>query len=315
MADIPNDLTSLFNSIYPGGASQSSIYASAPPSDPGTVTAQAAAPAASGGDPNAGWAEIAGYNRWALKQNLAQQKKALDFQYAQMRQQAKTASQRLELDRWYERHQIDLLQQTHDLDVVKQEAQVNQFGQTLAEQQRQFNNTMGYNILNTGVQYAQKPADYVMASQFAQGIANNPNFSTAVNGLLTGENARLFGQAGGAPQAANLGGLAGMYGGAAGAPQGTTAADQLASGASASSTDGAYDINARAQRAQSLINAGSQLTQRGGGSLGPQALESLDPMTLGLAQSGVQGAGGDWGTLMQQYRNSRVQQGTSSKML
>lgn len=245
--------------------------------------------------------------RRALRQQMEMESNRLENSYKIAKMQARTAREALEVEEWYKREQVKLMKRTADLEVKKfgLEKQRFQFDQdkfAITHQLEQ--DRFGADLLKTGVQFAQNPADYVMASNWAQGIAGNPQYAGAVQGLVNGQNARLFGAAGGSPQAASLAGYASMFGG--GSTAGSTAADQLASG---NGSGGAYDVAANAARAQSLVNAGRTLVERGGQSLAPQSLESLDPVTLALTKSGVQGAGGSWDQLMAQYSNAKPGQG------
>lgn len=251
------------------------------------------------------------FEKGAIRQQMEMEANKLDQQYKIAKMQARTAAEQLEVQRWYQGEQIKLMKKTAQLerDRFGLEKQRFQFEQDRFGIEHQFErDKFGADLLKTGIQFAQNPADYVLASNWAQGVAGNAPYSTAVQGLVNGQNARLFGAAGGSPQAASLAGYANMLGGGGAGTQGSTAADQLASG---TGTGGAYDMAANAARAQSLVNAGRTLVERGGQSLAPQSLESLDPTTLGLTQAGVQGAGGSWDDFVRQYQAAKPGQGSA----
>lgn len=330
MADIGNDLTSLFNQVYPNGNTGNTGEGGNVPSSFGggigsnapDVTAQGAVgPGTAGGQmsaaaPNSSadlqkyFEEVSGYNRWALQKQLAQQKATLDFQYKQLAAQTKNAQQRLNLDTWYQHAQVSLLQQTHDLDVQKQQDVEQQFAQTFGLQQKQFEaaqqqfgQQQGLDILKTQASLS-GPQNFVQSANYAAGIAGNPAYAGFVNSLVNGQNSRLFGPAaaGPAPTPLTLGGLAGLTTGTGTTAQGAGGTDPTAAAALA----GGNDLQQRLAQANSLVSSAQQLGQAGAGSLGAQSLERLSPTQQGLVQSGFGGAGLDFSQFVKDYQNSRV---------
>lgn len=315
MADIPNDLTSLYGTFFGNAAAGMANAASA-----AAPAGSWASPAASG---SSGLAEALaareGEAKALLKAQVKANKQKLDYDYAALKAQTKDAAGRLKLDNWYKRKQIDLLNQSAALERDK-------FGlekQKFQFQQDSFAQTQGMDLLKFQAGLS-GPANFVQSANFAQGVAGDPRFAGFVNALASGQNSRMFGPASGQPQAQSLGGLAGMLGGGGGSTAGSTTADQLAAGVSgqnggtgpgtnATNMGGTgYDLAARAAQAQSLVQGAQQLGAAGGGALGAQALESQSPTNMALLGSGFGGAGLDFNEYLQQYKNSRVGQGGSA---
>jgi len=218
------------------------------------------------------------------RQGNALRAKEINNQYQLGLRNAKTNEQRLALDRWYQQQQVELSKAR-----------------------------LGYDTLNMAAQL-RGPADYVQASNFARGVANQPGTIGFLSALRNNVNLPGFGAQQGVPQAESIdtltqkltGSFQAGTGGAANASGGSVNTGGGGAGTTAVSGGGV----APQTQADALQSGASALYAQGAHKLGGGALEQLTPTELSLLQSGVEGAGGDWSMFLDQYKRSRVGQGT-----
>lgn len=203
-------------------------------------------------------------------------KAKLDNEYSIARQQAKTQQQQNDIDREYKQAATVLAQQRLQEDH-------NQYQQTFGENQRQFDATMGlnqaklgYDLVGTAAQLAQRPEDYFMAANYARGVAAQPGTATFLDALKNNAHLTGFGAQAGTPTPGSLGGLLGKLGGT-----GTPGAD-------------------------SYLASIGQIGQAGAGKLGAGALENLTSTERSLLASGLGANGYDTPTFLDQYARSRI---------
>lgn len=239
--------------------------------------------------------------RRQFDQNYGLQKQQLDQQYAISKANAKTASERNAIDKWYDGQQIQLAQQR------------------LAEESRQFNTTTGYNLVNTlaGLKGA---ANFWQASNFSRGVANlpgTPGFLAALqsNTSLTPSS---YGAQAGSPTPESystlLAKLGGDTSGGTNTGGGTTTNQALANlsiapgGAPAAAGGAAAPATASMGNSQTDAALASirAIGARGAQGLAPGSLESLSPTEFSLFTGGLDQAGFDSPTFLKQYANSRV---------
>lgn len=206
--------------------------------------------------------------RWDL--NYQQNKQSLDQQYDISRRNARTAEERAEIDRWYNREQVKIARER------------------LSQEDRQFNLThglnqakLGYDLL--GLQASLRgPEDYFAASNLARGASQMPGTATFLSALRDNTTLPGFVGSGGAPTGASLTGLS----------------NKLTGGPSAG-TDALHGQIQQIGLAPQKLGAGV-LEQLSGDELG--LLKS------GLETPGADGTAFSWNTFLDQHRKSRIGQ-------
>jgi len=133
--------------------------------------------------------ESSGFAQKKLDAEVKWRKEQLDQQYAQMKQTAKTAAERLKLDTWYQQEQIKIAKLAHELDT-----------QRLGFDYQKHLASLG------------GPADYVEASNFALGASQNPQVAAFMQRLLGGQGMPAFIAPSGAPTPLNGQSLYGQFG-------------------------------------------------------------------------------------------------------
>lgn len=247
--------------------------------------------------------EGSGYQRDALSSQVKQAKDELDYKYASLKQQAKTSSEQLELDRWYKQEQTKLAQQA----------------QALKEKEFQLS------YADAETKYLSSPDTMFQARQLERSASSLVNGGSAYGSYRAGGDqekantkedfARIYN--GGSFQTnGGSGGSSGSSmstnstsGGGAGSTSSlyATSADtggSVGSGQQSTSSTGGNDMD----RADS---AGSQLLANGGGSLGLGQYESLLPGTRAALTSLAKTKGiymPDW---QAQWKRTRPGQGST----
>jgi hypothetical protein len=215
-------------------------------------------------------------------QDYGLKKQQLDQQYAIAKMNAKSASERNALDKWYQQQQVQLAQ-----DRLAMEDR--QFNQTFGENQRQFNTTTGLNALNT-LSQLRGPNNYFQSSNFARGFADLPGSAGFLDAVRN--NVKLPG-----------------FVGPSGSPDAVTGNSLLARLGGGTATAG----NGGASSNDALLGQIHAIGAAGGGKIGAGVLESLSTDELGLLQSGLeapdsQGKAFSWPTFLEQVRQSRIGQ-------
>lgn len=201
--------------------------------------------------------------------------------------QAQNARERLAFDRDKEaaRLAFDRESTAARLDFDKQ-TQAQNFGLNQAK--------LGYDVLGEAAKM-RGADDYFQASNYARGVANDPNSSTFLTALKNNVKLPDFGAQYGAPDAYTLGSLSTKLG----TPLGAGAAGAGAPGAQS-------NADAYLRQIHSLGDAGAHTIGAGG-------LEQLSPDELGLLKSGLEapldGKAFNWNTFIDSYKKSRIGQG------
>lgn len=221
-------------------------------------------------------------------------KRELDQQYQISQQNARTAKERNEIDKWYNQQQVQLAQQR-----LSEEGR--QFDQRLAfDKQTQAENLglnqakLGYDVLGMQAQL-RGPQDYFQASELARGVAAQPGTATFLNALKNNAHLVGYGEQAGIPDKVSVNSLAAKLGGPQIIP---------GTGAAAASTSGGGPLS----NEDANLGAIRNLYAAGAHKLGAGSLERLTDTELKLLQSGIGASGGDLGTFMDQYRRSRIGQ-------
>lgn len=243
--------------------------------------------------------------RRQFDQDYGLKKQQLDQQYAIARQQAKSASERNALDKWYQQQQVQLAQ-----DRLAMEDR--QFNMNFGEQQRQFNTNLGYNLLNS-LSQLHGPSDYFAASNLARGVAAQPGSAVFLNALRDNIKLPGFGAQAGAPTAETGNTLMAKLSGQP-VSGGTTFGAANAAGLSpslAGTGSGARDA------ANSYVNQIHALAARGGQGIGAGVLEQLSPDEFDLFKAGLeapdeQGNAYSAPAFLDQWRRSRIGQSVGS---
>lgn len=142
---------------------------------------------------------------------------------------------------------------------------------------------LGYDLLKTGVDYHNNPADYFNEAEWTRGVAGNPQTSTFLGALQNNTRMPGFTGRGDPAQVADLGSLTAKLMGGGG-----------------------------------VDNSGNYLAQIGNiGAKGPQqlgagALEQLTPTERSLFTGGLKKLGYDPSTFLSGYARSRIGQGLGS---
>lgn len=255
------------------------------------------------------------------KQAQAEADRAYGLQRDQLRQQydiakmnARTARERLEVDRWYNEQQVQLAQQR------------------LAQEQQQFQTKMGYDLVNMAANLT-GPADYFKMSNLARGVAGNPQTSTFLSALQNNSRLAGFNAQAGTPERLTLDSLMARLGGgsapptptSASAPVATQATQQAASGGGGAApvaaptggvtgplTGNTLTMNANAapqDNSQAYLAQIGGIGQAGAHKLGAGVLEQLTPTEFKLFEGGLSELGYDPATFMAQHQRSRIGQG------
>lgn len=205
-------------------------------------------------------ASVENARRWDLNFGLQQQQSRSNTNYQNA--QAQNIRDRLNFDR-----------ENAAADRAQRESE---FGRTFGLNQAQ----LGYNLLKTGVDYHNNPADYFNEAEWTRGVAGNPQTSTFLSALQSNTRLPSFVARGSPAEVADLGGLTAKLAGG-----GTT------------------------------DNSGNYLAQIGNiGAKGPQqlgagALEQLTPTERSLFTGGLAKLGYDPTTFLAGYGRSRIGQG------
>lgn len=237
--------------------------------------------AGGGADYSSLFENMAAEQRRQADRDYGLKKRQLDQEYQIARQNARTARERLEIDRWYNQQQVKIA------------------GERLAEERRQFDLThglnqarLGYDLLGMQAQL-RGPSNYFQAAEFARGVANNPGTATFLSALRNNTNLAGFGAQAGVPDKETLGTLTAKLGGG------------LMPGTGATSPGSAPNDTANLAAIRNLYAQGAHR-------LGAGSLEQLTGTELELLKSGIDASGGDIGTFLDQYRRSRVGQGLAN---
>lgn len=139
------------------------------------------------------------------------------------------------------------------------------------------------------------PEDYLQQADFLRGASQRQDVPIFLQNLMNSVGGAAFQAPGGAPQGATMASLVQKLGGGATVP-----------GAAA----GPSGQNA------SFLGAARSMAQQGFHRLAPGSLEALDPNELGVLKSAVEysGDGGpawDWNSLLRQYKNAGIGQGSA----
>lgn len=221
-------------------------------------------------------------------------KAKLDQDYKIAKQNARTAQERNQIDRWYNEQQVQIAQQR----LAEEGRQFDQrlsFDREVQAQNLGLNQArLGYDVLGMQAQL-RGPEDYFAASNYARGVAAQPGTATFLNALRDNSHLAAFGAQAGAPDAVSVNSLSAKLGGPNIIP-GTGAATPT-------STSGVDDLHRQIQ----------QIGLAGAHKLGAGALERLTDTELKLLQGGLGTAGPDGKafdvpTFMQQYARSRIGQ-------
>lgn len=139
------------------------------------------------------------------------------------------------------------------------------------------------------------PADYLQQADFLRGASQRQDVPIFLQNLMQSVGGATFQAPGGAPQGATMANLVQKLGG---------------------NTAGAAAGGVSGQNA-SFLGTARTLAQRGFHTLAPGSLEALDPNELGVLKSAVEysGDGGpawSWDSLLRQYKNAGIGQGSAN---
>lgn len=143
------------------------------------------------------------------------------------------------------------------------------------------------------------PEDYLQQADFLRGASQRQDVPIFLQNLMQGVGGASFQAPGGAPAGATMANLVQKLGGGA------------ANAAAGAAGNGVSGQNA------SFLGAARQMAQRGFHTLAPGSLEALDPNELGVLKSAVEysGDGGpawSWDSLLRQYKNAGIGQGSAN---
>jgi len=247
--------------------------------------------------------QLAAQQRDDADRQYGLQKTKLDQDYKIAQMNARTASERNAIDKWYNQQQVRLAEMR------------------LAEDQRQFNTKTGYELVNT-LAGLRGPANFWQASNFSRGVANLPGTPAFLAALQTntGLAPSAYGAQAGAPTPESYGTLLAKLGGDTSGGTNTgggVSSNQVLAGLSAAPGGGGGATGAAPAAAGGGPSSGSSQTDaalgaikaigaRGAQGLIPGSLESLSPTELELFKGGLEQAGYDSPTFLWQYANSRV---------
>jgi hypothetical protein len=219
-------------------------------------------------------------------------KKDLDQQYKIAKQNAKTARERNEIDRWYNEQQVAIARdrlamedrQFNERLAFDKQVHADEFGLSQAR--------LGYDVLGMQAQL-RGPENYYQAAEFARGVAAQPGTATFLNALRDNTKLADYGAQAGVPDKVSLNSLSAKLGGPSIIP-------------------GTGSTPSAAVNDDDNLGAIRNLYAQGAHKLGAGSLEQLTDTELKLLRSGIDASGGDWNTFMDQYNRSRIGQGTGS---
>lgn len=214
-------------------------------------------------------------------------KRELDQQYKIAKENARTARERNQIERWYNQEQVRLAGERLAEDRRQFDARLQYDRERAAEQLGLSQAKLGYDVLNMQANL-RGPSNYYQAAELARGVAAQPGTATFLNALR--DNARLapYVAPAGLPERETVNTLAARLGGPAIMPGTGTPA-------TASTTND--DANLAAIRG---------LAQQGAHKLGAGALEQLTETERKLLQSGLDYLGVDTPQFLEQYARSRI---------
>jgi hypothetical protein len=217
-------------------------------------------------------------------------KASLDQDYKIATMNAKTQKERTAIDKWYNEQQVAIARER------------------LAQDDRHFQQThalnqarLGYDVLGMAAQL-RGPENYYQAANFARGAANDPNTPVFLNALKTNSRMPDFGAQYGIPDPETLSTLSSKLGTTLGAGAPSSTANLIPG----TGTTGAPP------NSDNSLNQIRGLYAAGAHKLGAGSLEQLTDTELKLLKSGVDAIGGDFNTFMDQYRRSRIGQGSGA---
>lgn len=225
-------------------------------------------------------------------------KRELDQNYTIAKQSARTARERNEIEKWYNREQVRIAGERLVEDRRQFDERLKFDTARAAEQLGLSQAKLGYDVL--AQQAALRgPADYFAASNLARGVAAQPGTATFLNALRDNAKLAAFGAQAGAPDAVSVNSLAAKLGGPGIIP-----------GTGTATPSAGQDTDALHRGIQQIGLAGAH--KLGAGSLEQLTDTELNLLKGGLETAGPDGKAFDWTTFLDSYRRSRIGQGVGS---